>query len=210
MADTNMIPSINAAGRFEAIAPFDQVVNPAKYYVVEALETIGKMESLKANLYELMFAPIGVPENQYNTVLSRARSMGAVVVTLMDRDRVPTYVFSTYFKSFPVTDGVLYENMVLTASLGPCHPGMAVELTDTMEHVKQTILDRHGIDTVVRLGTIPQIAYTSRLQHEAFENTRKAKITSNQSDVARVRELEQLLLARDAYIQQLEANQVKP
>jgi len=210
MADTNMIPSMNAAGRFEAIAPFDQVVDPAKYYVVEGLETIGKMESLHVNLYDLMFAPIGVPQDQYGTVLSRARSLGAVVVTLMDRNRVPTYVFSTYFKSFPVTDGVLYENMVLTASLGPCHPDMATELTDTMEHVKQTILNRHGIDATVRLGTVPQVAYTSRLQHEAFENTRKAKITDNQSDVARVYEMEQLLLSKDAYIAQLEANQVKP
>ena len=106
--ESNLIPSINAAGRFEALAPFDQVVLPTTYYVVEALRTISEMQALKLNLFTLVFQPIGVSEADYPTVLERARSNGAIIVTLTSRSSAPVYVLSTYFKSFPLIDGVSY------------------------------------------------------------------------------------------------------
>lgn len=205
MAEQNLIPSIKAAGRFEALAPFDKVVDPDKYYSVEAVRTIAEMEGLKIDVFTRVFKPVGVTEADFQTVLTRARNQGAVVVTLLDRGGVPSYVVSTFFKSFPLVDGVSYERMCLIVDLGPCPPKMREVISQATDHIKSYILDTVGVDTNVQLGTIPTLGYTSAQQAEAYEATRKSKITNSNNDISRIRELEALLIKRDDYIARLEA-----
>jgi hypothetical protein len=204
MTDKNMIPSLKAAGRFEALAPFDTVVDTTKYYMVEALRTIHEMESLKLNLYELVFKPVGVLEADFPEVLTRARTAGAIIVSILDRAGIPVYVPSTYFKSFPMTDGVSFERMCAIVDFGPCDPSKKDLLSQCMDHFKSYVLATLGIDSTVNLGTIPTIGYTSREQADAYELARKAKITDSNNDVSRIRELEAKLVTKDAYIKELE------
>lgn len=206
----NLIPSINAAGRFEAIAPFDQVVDTSKFYTVEALRTITEMEGLKVDLYDLMFRPIGVLESDYPTIISRARSAGAVVVSLLDRLGAPTYVFSTYFKSFPLTDGVAYEHMCAVVDFGPCPPGMSDTLAQFMAHIKDYALSTIGVDSTVKLGTIPTIGYVSREQAEAYENARRTKITDSDNDQAKIHQQDQEIQKLKTYITHLESKVLNP
>lgn len=203
--ESNLIPSINAAGRFEAIAPFDKVVLPSTYYVVEALRTISEMQALKLNLFTLVFQPIGVTETDYPTVLDRARAAGAIIVTLTSRSGAPVYVLSTYFKSFPLIDGVSYERMCLVVDLGPCPPSlkdaMAQVQTHTQEYVKATL----GLDSTVKLGTVPTIGYVSAQDALIFETTRKNLITAGDNDVSKINDLQAKMVQKDAYIAQLES-----
>ena len=206
MADeNNLIPSINAAGRFEALAPFDKVVIDTTYYTVEALRTISEMQALKLNLYDLVFAPIGVTAEDYPTILERARSQGSIIVTLTNRLGPPVYVLSTFFKSFPMVDGVSYERMCLILDLGPCPPSLKPALSQIMTHMKEYTLATIGIDSSTRLGTVPTIGYVSAADAQIFENTRKNRITLGDNDVARIKLLEDTLVKKDAYIAQLEA-----
>lgn len=206
MSDSqNLIPSINAAGRFEALAPFDKVVDISTYYVVEALRTISEMQALKLNLYTLVFQPIGVAEADYSAVLERARAEGSIIVTLTNRLGPPVYVLSTYFKTFPLTDGVAYERMCVIVDMGPLPPSSAAALTQTQAHFKQYVLDTVGIEAEVRLGVIPTIGYVSAADAALFETTRKNKITVGDNDVAKIRFLMDEAVKRDAYIVQLEA-----
>lgn len=203
--DSNLIPSMRAAGRFEALAPFDRVVIPSTYYKVEALRTISEMQALKLNLYTLMFAPVGVLEADYSAILERARSSDAVVVTLTSRLSPPVYVLSTFFKSFPLVDGVAYERMCLVVDLGPLPPSLKDGLAQVEAHVKQYVLSTVGLDSTVSLGTIPTIGYTSAQDAQIFENTRRNKITNGDNDIAKINALQATLVKRDAYIAQLEA-----
>lgn len=203
--ENNVIPSINAAGRFEALAPFDTVVIPSTYYTVEALRTIHEMQALKLNLYELVFKPIGVLEADYNTVLERARSYGAIIVTLTSRFGPPVYVLSNYFKSFPLIDGVSYERMCLIVDFGPCPPSMKDTFAQAQAHIQQYCKATIGMDSQVKLGTVPTIGYVSQAQAEFFETTRKNLITDGDNDVAKINNLQTKLVQKDAYIAQLEA-----
>lgn len=203
--ESNMIPSINAAGRFEALAPFDKVVVPSTYYTVEALRTISEMQALKLNLYTLVFAPVGVAEADYNVVLERARAAGSIIVTLTNRQGPPVYVLSTYFKSFPMVDGVAYERMCLIVDCGPLPPGMKDVLSQSQAHIRQYIKSTVGIDSAVRLGSVPTIGYVSAQDAQIFENTRKNLIEDGDNDVAKIKTLEEKIVKRDAYIAQLEA-----
>jgi len=205
MADQQNLPTYKAEGRFEALFPFDQVVKPEIYYTVHAIESITKMEVEKENLYELMFAPIGVTQEDYPTIMERAKSNDAAVVTLLDRNNSPVYVFSTYFKSFPQVDGVTYEIMCLVANLGPQMPNNADLIEQTRQHMTQYILDTLGIAATVTLGTVPTIGYVSAEQAEAFENSRKELITNTTNDISRIRELEAQVLRLQNYVLKLEA-----
>lgn len=205
MSEQNMIPSMKAAGRFEALAPFDTVVDTSKYYMVEALRTIHEMESLKLNLYELVFKPVGVTEADFPLVLSRARTAGAFICSILDRNGVAVYVPTTYFKSFPLTDGVSFERMCAVVDLGPCDPSKKDLVAQCTDHFKAYVLATLGIDAVVNLGTIPTIGYTSREQADAYERARIDKITDSGNDVSRIRALEALLVSKDAYILELES-----
>jgi len=204
MPSNNIIPSIDARGRFEAEAPFDTVVKEDVYYTVEAIRNIHEMEALKLDLYTLVFKPVGVAAEDFSRVLETARKSGAKVLSLLDRSDVATYVLTTYLKSWPLIDGVSYERMCAIVDFGPCPPGMKDVLAKEIEHIKSHVEATIGITTTVTLGTIPTLGYVSADQAAAYENNRKGKITSNTNDVARARELEALIVKKDAYILELE------
>lgn len=203
--DKNLIPTLKSAGRFEANAPFDKVVLPSTYYTVEALRTIPEMQALKLNLYELLFAPVGVAEADYNAVLQRSQASGAVVVVLTNRFGPPVYVLSTYFKSFPLVDGVSYERMCLIVDLGPLPPTMKDALAQVQTHVKDYVLSVVGLESEVKIGTVPSIGYVSRQDADIFEQTRKNKITDGDNDIAKLKKAQADLIKAQAYIAVLEA-----
>lgn len=205
MSEQNLIPAIYSAGSFEAINPFDKVVDPTKYYTVEAVRTIPEMQAMKLNLYELVFKPIGVAEADYQTVLDRAIGMNAVIVALTSRNAQTVYVVSSYFKSFPMVDGVRYERMALIVDLGPCPPGLKDVLTQAQDDIRDYVENAVGITSQIRLGVIPTTGYVSKSQADVFENARKNKIKDNTNNVARVRELETTVSALQQQVLELEA-----
>ena len=206
MADQNMIPAINAAGRFEAAAPFDQIVNQSTYYTVEATRTIHEMEGAKLDLYSLVFQPVGVTPEDFPLVVKRAKDAGAIICALLDRNGAPVYVPTTYLTSFPLVDGVSYERMCMIADLGPVPPSMALAMQQVLDHTEQYITATMGITSVVRLGTVPTVGYVSQQQADAYENTRKSQITDASNDVAKVRTLTQQVANKDTYISKLETD----
>lgn len=204
MVDQVIIPSLRAAGRFEAADPFNRVVDPAVFYSVEAIRTIPEMQGLNINIFSRVFEPIGWDETIYNTQLPDLISKGAVVISLIPRMGPPVYVLSTHLLSFPLIDGVSYERMCLIADMGPLPEDMADALDQAKTHMTQWLEANYGITSTVRLGTIPVIGYVSRQEHEIAEQTRQGKITDATNDVALVRDLQAKLVAKDAYIKQLE------
>lgn len=209
MATNNIIPSIDARGRFEALAPFDTVVKTDVYYKVEAIRNIHEMEALKLDLYELIFKPVGVTVADFPLVLQRAKDNNAKVLSLLDRTDVATYVITTYLKSWPLVDGVSYENMCAIISFGAVPPSMKETLALSLVHYKEYTEANVGVPVTVSLGTIPTIGYVSKEQSDAYETLRKSKITSNNNDAARALTLERELTAAQVYIAELEADIIK-
>lgn len=201
----NLIPSINASGRFEALAPFDRVVVPSTYYTVEALRTISEMQALKLNLYALVFQPIGLAEADYPAMLARAQSEGSIIVTLTNRLGPPVYVLSTFFKSFPLVDGISYERMCMILDFGAVPPSLKDAMAQVMTHCQEYSKATLGLESQAKLGTIPTIGYVSAADAQLFENTRKNLITNGDNDIAKINTLEAKLVKKDAYIAQLEA-----
>lgn len=202
----NIIPAVWAAGKFEAEAPFNQVVNPDRYYTVESTTTITDMQSRKVDLYKLVFQPAGVAQENYQDLLDSAKALNAVVVTLTSKNTAPVYVLSNYIKSFPLVDGVIYERVCIIADLGACPPTLKDRINAAMDHFKNYIKDSVGIANArVTIGTVPQRAYVSKEQAQMWENSRTLAIKTEPSDLLQLEAANKKISAMQAYIDELEA-----
>lgn len=204
MADNPIIPALRVTGRFEAMEPFSRVINPMASYTVEAIRTVGEMQGLNINIYQRVFAPLGVDQATYLTMLGQIVNAGGVIITLIPRKGAPIYVASTYLKSFPLVDGFLYERMVVVSDLGALSSDMQPALEEAITHFHDWILQHYGIQSSVKIGTVPVIGYVSQFEHETMETARKNRITDNQGDLAKNLSMENTIASQQAYIKELE------
>ena len=202
----NMIPGLRSAGKFVANAPFDKVVDETIFFTVEAIRTIPEMQALKLDLFTLVFAPVGYVEADYQTQLDKAIADQAAVISLTSRGRGPVYVLSTFLKSFPMVDGVVYEHLALITSLGACPPSMKDKVNNAIDHINNYIKASFGIDNPnTTIGTIPTRGYVSREDAVAWEKSRRLAITEEPSDAVRLAQIEKENIELKTYIAQLEA-----
>jgi hypothetical protein len=78
-------------------------------------------------------------------------------------------------------------------------------MAQVQTHVQSYVKAVLGLDTTVKLGTVPTIGYVSAQDALLFENTRKNAITDGDNDVSKINALQTKLVQKDAYIAQLEA-----
>lgn len=202
----NIIPAVYAAGSFEAIPPFTNVVDPKIFYTVEAVRTVPEMQALKVDLFKTVFQPAGVDEPTYKDMVERAIQDGVVVISLTSRGREPVYVLSSHLKSFPLVDGVIYERMCIITDLGACPPALKDRLNAAIDHINNYVKNSMGIaNPKTVLGTIPTRGYVSKEQAEAWEKTRQAAIIEEPSDLVRAEKLTVENQQLYAYIAELEA-----
>ncbi len=204
MNDFSLIPSVWASGRFEATAPFDKVVDPKIFYTVEAVRTIDEMQADGEDLYPLVFKPIGVSIDEYNTVLERSKELDGVIICLTCPGIPRVYVLSTYLKAFPMVDGVCFERLCAIVDLGSCSPKLKDVVNATLDHFRNYAAANIGVDAKVSLGYIPSRSYVSKDQADVFEQTRLNKITGAVNDVSYIKQLETKVAQQQAYITLLE------
>lgn len=205
MSKTNIIPAIEAAGKFEASAPFDTIVNPDIFYTVEAIRTIPEMQARKLDMFKDVFEPAGVTAEEYQETLETAISENAVVITLTSRGAPPINLLSTSLISFPMVDGVIYERYCIISDLGACPPALAGVINSAIDHFNSYIKASLGIaNPTTVLGTIPTRGYVSKEQADAWENTRREAITTEPSDVVRIEKLVTENQQLYAYVKELE------
>lgn len=202
----NNIPSIRSAGKFVANVPYDKVVNPEVFYTVEAVRTLPEMQALNIDLFTTVFQPAGYTTEQTQQEIQTAIDNKAVVVSLTSRGRGPVYVLSTFLKSIPLLDGVVYENLALIVSLGACPPSMKDRLNVAIEHINNYIKESVGIkEPNTTLGTIPTRGYVSRETAENWERSRQLQITEEPSDTVKLTEANKTISELQTYIKELEA-----
>ena len=202
---SNIIPEIGATGSFVANAPFDGICDQQNVYTVEALRTVEELNIAKVNTYLLVGEPVGWSEAETQSALQDLELQGGVVVTIVAPGLETLHIPSTYFASFPLIDGVVYERLCFIVDLGACPPSMKDELNTYQVFLKDQTKAVTGIaEPEVHIGTVPTKSYVSKEQAQVFENTRRAAITKSASDALRVKELEAQQIADRKYIAVLE------
>ncbi|AUR81023.1 hypothetical protein FDJ25_gp192 [Vibrio phage Aphrodite1] len=202
---SNVIPQIGVSGSFVALSPFDQICDPKYMYTVEAIRTVDELNIAKVNTYLLVGEPVGMSSSDTKSLMEQLDNEDGAVITLVAAGAPTIHVPSTYFKSFPLLDGVLYERLCYIVDLGAVPPSLKDELKTFQTYLKDQTSAITGIsEPEVHLGTVPTKSYVSREQNEVFENTRRAAITKDPSDAVRVKQLEEEQVLDRAYIAVLE------
>lgn len=200
----NIIPTYYAAGSYEATNPFDAVVIKGKYYTVEGIRSVAEMQSDNLDLYKLIFKPAGVPDTDYQTLLSAITTNKGAILTLIGLDGAKVYVPTTHLAAFPLVDGISLERLCLIIDMGAVAPTLKDVIGETKTHIEQYVEAHVGITATVQIGTMPTIGYVSKEQNEVNETTRLNKIANSKSDVVLIAEYEETIAKQAAYIQQLQ------
>lgn len=202
----NMIPNLWASGKYVALPPFDQVVQGDVFYTAEAVRTIPEMQAEKEDLYQLVWKPVQATPEEYPALLQAAIDAKAAIVTLTSRGRGPVHVPSTFFKSFPMVDGVVYEHLALIVDLGSCPPFMKDRVNNAVDHFNNWVKGNLGISNPsTSIGTIPTRTYVSKQTAEDWEASRQRQIVEEPSDAVRLNLVTKENLELKEYIRQLEA-----
>ena len=204
MSDNSIIPSYYAAGSYTANNPFDQVVDPTKYYKVEGIRSVNEMQGENLDLYKLIFAPAGVAATDYQTILDDVTRQSGAILVLIASDGSRVYVPTTHLKSFPLIDGVSYERLCLIVDLGAVPPSLKDTVGDINTHISNYVQAHLGIKVDVQIGTMPTIGYVSAAQNTINETTRQYNISDTSNDVVLAAQQEQTIAKQAAYIVQLE------
>lgn len=204
MNQTNMIPAPWAAGQFEAVIPFDNIVDTATYYTVEAIRTIPEMQGEKLDIYTKVLQPAGIPKDETTKYIDEMIKAKAVIIALTSSGNAPVYVPSSYLSSFPAVDGVVYEHLCLLVDLGACPPGLADKIQEQMDYIRQYVVTSIGVDATVQTGTIPTKGYVPKEQAELWETTRQLKIADSTTLIIENEKLKKANAEQAAYIAKLE------
>lgn len=206
----NVIPALWAAGSFEAIAPFDQIVDPKVFYTVEAVRTVGEMQADKEDLFKLVYQPAGILEANYQTLVDSLIQDKGVIVSLTSKNKPVIHIPSTSIKSFPLVDGVIYERLCAIIDYGAVPPTFKDVINSATDHFANYVKDKLGIQNVrINLGTVQTRGYVPKEVAAAWEQTRQSVIKGNPSDLINLETANKKVLAQAAYIAELEAALIK-
>jgi len=204
MNQTNMIPGIYAAGQFEAVIPFDQIVDAERYYTVEAIRTVAEMQSRNLDIYSLVLQPAGIPKDETTKYIDEFLTNKAVIIVLTLPGDTPVYIPSTYLSSFPAIDGVVLEHLCILADCGAVTPTIKTLLDETLNEVSQVIEKSLGVKNTVRFGVIPTKSYLSKTQADAWEQSRQLAINGTTNTIIENQQLKDENAELKAYITKLE------
>lgn len=201
---SNIIPAIYSAGQFEATHPFDVVVDSTVYYTTEAIRTVSEMQSANIDIYSKVLQPVGIPKDETTNWINELLKNDAVIITLTSKGNKPVYVPSTYLRSFPAIDGVVYEHMCIVADLGAVPPTLKDKLKQQLDEISKYVESNIGVSATVQIGVIPTKSYVSKEQAENFENSRLLKIKNSDNLVLKNERQEKEIVELKAYITKLE------
>lgn len=201
----NIIPKLYLEGPFEAVAPFDVIVKPTAYYTVEATLTPAQMQADKKDLFALVWEPAGVTQAAYEQQLATLISVDGAIIVLSSKNSPNIYVPSNAIKSWPVTDGVVYEHICIITDCGAVPPSFKNILNSAIDHFNNYMTDNYGLTNPrTTIGTIQTRGYIPKEQAEAWENTRQQTAKENPSDLIRLNAANATIAQLTAYIAELE------
>lgn len=202
---TNIIPQLWVAGSFEALAPFNQIVDPKLYYTVEGTDGVADFQTKMPNVFKAVYQPVGLTEADYLVKIATLKELDGAIITLTSKGNPPVYVPSNYIKSFPLVDGVVYEHICLITNLGAVPPEFKDKINSAIDHFNNYVIDMLGLEnpsTVI--GVVQTRGYVPKEFAEVWEQTRQTRIKGNPSDLIRLNEAQKTVDAQAVYITELE------
>ena len=176
-----LIPTVGTRGLFQLLAPFDTALLPNVPYTVAAVRRLGDFIAAGSDPKEEFYTPAGITNEKYEEDLQA----GVCIVSLRsDVGGQWVYVPHTYVQEAPAIGGIPYTTLALAISLGPVPE--SVDLSYLKTRITDVVLETLGVESETKTLIISPTTILSNANHEVIEAARQVKISSTQTDYARL------------------------
>lgn len=144
MANDFIIPPLGSKGRFKFVEPFNQEQYQNEELRVSAIRTFKELKDSSINVYELIYQPVGLTENDLLVDVEN----NIPIVVLESQAGKYLNIPANKIKSLPDISGIKYQQRMLVANLGLLPLDFNV---DTLyKIIKDDVYDVTGIQTEVQ------------------------------------------------------------
>lgn len=203
MAYPQNTPPQRARGLWKLRSPF-AVLADVEYTCV-AIRSFDDMYNDGIDPYEEIYKPVGLVDGvavgTETFSYSRERMLGINIISLANPLGQIYHVPDNYILSFPSTVGIEYTHYILSASLGALPTN--IDLTPAMTAMQNSIKDSFGVTATINVHSIPTLTSPTYEQHLELERIREASKNVDNSQAAKIEELERKLALSNETVKSL-------
>lgn len=176
----NIIPVIGTKGVWSANAPFNTKLLSRVIYTCVSQRTFSDMIAKGEDPQALYYTANGLDAATYQTDVAA----GAVALTLQAPDNSTVVVPSTYLASYPDGNGVAYHVMAIAIKLTALPD--TLDLSALLAKLESDCVNMIGVTATAQAVSISNATLINATDNAATEAARKALITDNTTDYARL------------------------
>lgn len=194
-----IIPMVGTQGYYKIATPYDRYFIPTVRYTCQAIRTLQHYLAEGQDPYTLFYSPYGLTKTDYEQDYAEGMS----IVALQAETGPLLYVPARYILSYPLTDGVAYQEMMVGVSLGSIP--QALDLTALNTRLANVIQEALGIIPIVTPVQLSATVIVSTETDQALQAARAALSSQQLSDASRVTMLQAIVDRQRQTIGELEA-----
>ena len=168
---TNPTPVIGTQGRYILSPPFDGYSANNEIYTCQGLRYLDDYLSLSEDPFSLIYEPVGITRADYADDLKN----NALIVSLVKESGEILYLPEKYIQSYPILDGVIYQNRGLAINLGPLPT--STDLSGLLLLLQQDIYGAIGITPKVVEKMISAPIVVADADHQLAQNQRQLNLS---------------------------------
>lgn len=180
-------PPLHAKGFYQVATPF--LLQANTLYECAAIRDYQDLIQAGVDIYAVYYQPVGLTQQNYQDDLAA----GANIITLMSDNAPVIRLPDTYITAYPDMGNVVYNQVVISLSLGPLPDGL--DLTFAKQQIGAAASAVIGLEPTVNVHIAPSTGTISQAEADANEIARQAAIANRTTDTAKLLACQAQLIA---------------
>lgn len=193
-----VIPTIGDSGFYTLKAPFDTLMATDTVYTCQAIRRIGDYLAYNEDVYTDVYVANGLSESDFEA----DQRLNMYIVSLQSEAGQWLYVPASFIISYPVSNGVQYQNFMIGVSLGALP--VDTDLSPIQTLIKNVVFQNFGVTPKTNVVQLSKPVLVGSLKHEAIKTARLQRAVEKKTDFARWQEAVRDLTEAQEKIQILE------
>ena len=168
-----IIPPINAKGKFVLSPPFDGLISDKEEFTVVAIRSLTEIEP--DNPLDNIYKPVGLTEDD----MKEDRFNNIQIIVLSSTSGRFVYVPSNKIASMPIITGASYQERMLSINLGllPERLDLSLEIDD----IREFILSKIGVNASITEVDTSAVILVEDVEDETLTRLRENRKTNEGS-----------------------------
>ncbi len=179
-----IIPTIGAKGFYKLKAPFNSFLHEDEQYSCQGVRSLGDYIGFNEDPLNNIYLYYGLTEEDFNNDVAN----NMFIVSLQSENGQWIYVPASYLSSYPIMNGIPYQNIMLGVSLGAV-PN-TVDLAPIQTLIANVVYENYGVQPIIKPVILSKPKLIDVDSHNTIQNARLIRATQRKTDYGRYRELQ--------------------